>query len=106
MGQEERKTIDLKDVSSDLHRFPYGAKLTVFLDGVRKFDFYEHVSLLLSKEHIVRFAKGNELHVLNELKNPEFQVWDIFVEGFPSACEAENARKKFAIAFLWSAISK
>lgn len=93
-------------ISSDLLRTPYGAKLTLFLNGYRTFKLEGETCLLVGKDHIIRFVPGNELLVRHEIKNPEFQVWDIYIEGFPSATDAEKAGLRLAASLFWSAISK
>jgi hypothetical protein len=41
----------------------------------------------------------------DKLKNETQQQWDIFIEGFATAGEAEQAGLKIALGFLWAAVS-
>lgn len=93
-------------INSDPLKTPYGAKLTLFLNGHRTFKLEGETCLLVGKDHIIRFIPGNELLVRHEIKNPGFQVWDIYIEGFTSATDAEKAGLKLAASLFWSAISK
>lgn len=93
-------------IASVPQKTPYGAKLTLFLDGHRRFKFEGETCLLIGKDHVIQFVPGDKLLVRHEIKNPEFQVWDIYIEGFPSATDAEKAGLRLATSLFWSAISK
>lgn len=87
-------------------KWPYGSKLSLFLNGERSFKIEGATCFSVDDNYIVRFEPGSKLSVQNEIKNPEFQVWNIYIEGFKSACEAEKTGIRFAASLLWSAISK
>lgn len=95
-----------KVISSEPLKTPYGVKLTLFLDGHRRFKLEGEACLLIGKDQIIRFIPGDKDLVRHEIKNPEFQVWDIYVEGFSSATDAEEAGLRLAASLFWSAISK
>jgi hypothetical protein len=81
-------------------RRPYGARLSLLLEKHVKFPMKGECVLLVSPEIIVRMSpRGNDQEDKFE------QHWDIFVEGFPTAGEAEQAGLKIALGFLCAAIS-
>jgi len=93
-------------ISSEPQKKPYGSKLTLFLDGKRSFKLKGETCLLVGRDHILKFVPGDEFLVQHEKKNPKFQVWDIYLDGFSSAGEAEKSGLRLAAALLWSAISQ
>ncbi len=94
------------NIHSDPTKWPYGSKITLFLNGERSFKLEGATCLLVDDNYVVRFEPGSKLSVQNEIKNPEFQVWNICLEGFTTASEAEKTGIRFAASLLWSAISK
>jgi len=93
-------------ISSEPQKKPYASKITLFLDGKRSFKLTGKTCLLVGRDHILKFVPGDELLVQHEKKNPKYQVWDIYIDGFSSACEAEKNGLRLTAALLWSAISK
>lgn len=79
-------------------RRPYGAKLTLLLEKETKFPIEGKCELLISPNYIIRLEPG---HDEEESKQ---QTWDIYVEGFATACEAEQAGLQVALGFFWSAV--
>ncbi|KJV05376.1 hypothetical protein [Methylocucumis oryzae] len=79
-------------------RRPYGAKLTLLLEEGTKFPIEGDCELLVSSNHLIRITPG----AADE--NPNQQTWNIYVEGFATACEAERAGLRAALGFFWSAI--
>jgi hypothetical protein len=95
-----KKIPEREIIESSPKRRPYGAKLTLLLEKHTHFPIKGECALLVSPKIILRIAHAKE-H--DELENQN--KWDIFVEGFPTAGEAEQAGLKVALGFLWSAIS-
>lgn len=105
-NRTDNKSDARRIISSEPQKKPYGSKLTLFLDGKRSFKLEGETCLLVGRDHILTFVPSDELLVQNEKKNPKFQVWDIYLDGFSSAGEAEKSGLRLAAALLWSAISQ
>jgi len=78
------------------NRRPYGAKVGIILDKGYQLRFQGEVCLLVDDKSIVR--------ILPSIKNP--QKFDVYLEGFATACEAEQKGLKLSLALLWAAISR
>jgi len=79
------------------NRRPYGAKLTLLLEKRTSFNISGECTLLVTPEINLRIKPKNRRHVNGN-------DWDIFVEGFSTASEAEEVGLKVALGFLWTAI--
>ncbi len=96
-----------KDIMEpDPYRFPYGAKITIFLNGEIQFDI-QHKLFGFGENLTLKFVENKtNTSQYQEVALPGFQVWDVLLDGFPTACEAENAGLKLAQSFLWLSISR
>lgn len=98
-----RKKISEKEmIANHVNRRPYGAKLSLFLEPSTKFSMNGECSLLISPEIIIRLTLTDKTSIEQNTKQ---QQWDIYVEGFATAGEAEQAGLKVALGFLWAAVS-
>jgi hypothetical protein len=77
------------------NRRPYGAKVGIILDNAYQLRFQGEACLLVDDKSIVR--------ILPSRNNP--QKFDVYLEGFATACEAEQKGLKLSLALLWAAIS-
>ena len=84
-------------------RRPYGARLALFLEESVKFKIDGECTLLASSNYIIRISPNPTIPAMFRLSN--HQCWDIFIEAFSNAGEAEQIGLKVALGFLWSAIS-
>lgn len=78
------------------NRRPYGAKVGIILDKGYQLRFQGEACLLVDDKSIVR--------ILPSINNP--QKFDVYLEGFATACEAEQKGLKLSLALLWAAISR
>jgi len=85
-------------IRTSIIRRPYGAKLTLLLEDNRKFKIDAECSLLVSPEIIINIKPSNALPYLDA------SCWDICVDGFATAGEAELYGLKVAFGFLWGAV--
>lgn len=95
-----KKEPERQIIFSSPKRRPYGARLSLLLEKTTEFPMKGECVLLVSPEIIVRISpRANDRE--GEIK----QNWDIFVEGFTTAGEAEQAGLKIALGFLCAAMS-
>ena len=94
MGKKENER---KIIKNTPNRRPYGAKLTFLVEKTTNFKIDGECLILTSREIHLRIKPKN----LGAQKENE---WEIFVEGFATASEAENIGLKVAMGFLWTAI--
>lgn len=93
-------------IEPEPHKFPYGSKITIFLNGEIQFDV-EEKSYQLGENLVLKFVKNDTTaSKYTEITFPGFQVWDVFLFGFTTACEAERSGIKLAESFLWLSISR
>ena len=78
------------------NRRPYGSKVGIILDNGYQLRFQGEACLLVDDKSIVR--------ILPSINNP--QKFDVYLEGFATACEAEQKGLKLSLALLWAAISR
>lgn len=78
------------------NRRPYGAKVGIILDKGYELRFQGEACLLVDDKSIVR--------ILPSIKNR--QKFDVYLEGFATACEDEQKGLKLSLALLWAAISR
>lgn len=83
-------------IETDPYRFPYGAKITIFLNGEIQFDI-QHKLFGFGENLTLKFVENKtNTSQYQEVALPGFQVWDVLLEGFLTACDAENAGLKLA----------
>jgi hypothetical protein len=90
----------------DPQRFPYGAKITIFLNREIQFDIKRRL-FGFGENLTMKFVENKtNTSKYQEVALPGFQVWDVLLDGFQTAVEAENAGLKLAQSFLWLSISR
>jgi len=77
------------------NRRPYGSKVGIILDNGYQLRFQGEACLLVDDKSIVG--------ILPSIDNP--QKFDVYLEGFATACEAQQKGLKLSLALLWAAIS-
>jgi hypothetical protein len=96
--------VDIKE--SDPYIFPYGVKITIYLNGEIQFDI-KHNLFVFGENLTLKFIENKtNTSQYQEIALPGFQVWDVSLDGFATACEAENAGLQLAQSFLWLSISR
>ena len=88
------------------NEFPYGAYITIFLNGTIQFDLDQKNYMLgenLSLQFVENKSNASEFTEITFLGS---KVWDVKLTGFKTACEAEKAGVRLAESFLWYSISK
>lgn len=93
-------------IETDPHEFPYGAKISLFLNGTIQFDVDQKLYMLgnnLSLKFVENKSNASEF---TEITFPGSKVWDVKLTGFKTACEAEKAGVRLAESFLWYSVSK
>lgn len=94
----KRKESERNVIASSPNRRPYGAKLTLLLEKHTDFNIDGECIFLVSPQILVRIKPKEKRHAEDD------KGWDIFVEGFATAGEAEQVGLKVALGFLWAAI--
>jgi hypothetical protein len=84
-------------INTSERRRPYGAKLTLLLEDDRDFKIDAECTLLVTPEIIIRIKPANEHIYMSK------SCWDVYIEGFATAGEAEKCGLKVALGFLWGA---
>lgn len=79
---------------------PYASKLCIALDESIRYQIGGEACLLVGNDLRICIAPSTRHPEIR----PPAQVWDISLEGFATACEAEQSGLKFAMSVLWSAI--
>ena len=96
-----------KDVKEpDPDKFPYGAKITAFLNREIQFDIKQELFEFGENLTLKFIENKTNVSQYQEVASPGFQVWDVLLNGFTTACEAEDAGLKLAQSFLWLSISR
>ncbi|MBC2704347.1 HEPN domain-containing protein [Desulfobacula sp.] len=86
--------------------FPYGAYITIFLNGTIQFEL-DQMDFILGENLSLQFVENKfNASKFTEITYPGFKVWDVKLTGFKTACEAEKAGVRLAESFLWHSISK
>ena len=93
-------------IEPDPNKFPYGAKITVFLNGAIQFDMQQKVHEFGENLTLKFIENKTNTSEYSEVRFPGSQVWDILLAGFSTACDAEKAGLKLAQSFLWLSISR
>jgi len=102
MTDIDEKTI----IESDPNKFPYGAKITIFLNGTIQFDMQQKIHQFGENLTLKFIENKTDASKHLEVTFPGSQVWDILLAGFSNACDAEQAGLKLAQSFLWLSISR
>jgi len=86
--------------------FPYGANITIFLNGTIQFELGQ-MNYMLGENLSLQFVENkSNASEFTEITFPGSKIWDVKLTGFKTACEAEKAGVKLAESFLWYSISK
>jgi hypothetical protein len=89
-------------ISASTKRRPYGVKLSLLLESSTKLKVDGECSLLISPDYQLKIRPGKT----NDSRIPSnSQCWDVSVEGFATAGEAEQVGLKVSMGFLWAAVS-
>jgi hypothetical protein len=91
---------------TDPHEFPYGALITLFLNGSIQFDLDEKLYNLGNNLSLKFVENKSNASKFTEITFPGSKVWDVKLTGFKTACEAEKAGARLAESFLWYSVSK
>lgn len=93
-------------IMESINRRPYGAKLSVALDDSTRMMLQGESCLLTDTEYIIKI-RPTQSHSAGEANYQfGFQSWDILVEGFATAGEAEGKGLEITFGILWGAISE
>lgn len=85
--------------------FPYGACITIFLNGTIQFEL-DQMNYMLGENLSLQFVENqSNASEFTEITYPGSKVWDVKITGFKTACEAEKAGVRLAESFLWHSIS-
>jgi len=93
----KKKEPERTTIITSPNRRPYGAKLTLLLEKYTNFHIYGECTLLVKPDIILRIEP-------KKLRYQEEESWEIYVEGFSTAGEAEQFGLKVALGFLWTAV--
>lgn len=93
-------------MNSDPVEYPYGACITIFLNGTIKFELESHEYSLAENLTLDFVENKRTASEFTEVTYDGAKVWDVRIYGFKTACEAEKAGVKLAESFLWYSISK
>ncbi len=96
---------ETKMIVESIRRRPYGAKLSVLLDDSTRMMLHGEACLLTDTDYIVK-VRPTKLRGTDESSASGFQAWEIFVEGFATAGEAEKKGLEVAFGILWGAVSE
>jgi len=90
-------------ITDSISRRPYGAKLSVVLDDSTRMMLDGEVCLLTDTDYIIKM-QPKQSQQADSISG--FQAWDILVEGFATAGEAERKGLEITFGILWGAISE
>lgn len=85
-------------IAKSPNRRPYGAKLCFLVEDHIDFSLHAETSLIIASDIIIKIKPSK-----NET-NPGFHKWELFVDAFSTAGEAEGFGLKVAFGLLWSAV--
>jgi len=94
---KKRKEKEREVIAAYPNRRPYGAKFVFLLEKHTDFNIDGECIFLVSPEVHLRIKPKESVH-------DNGSGWEIFVEGFSTAGEAEQIGLKVVLGFLWSAI--
>lgn len=93
-------------IIDSVNRRPYGAKISVLLDASTRMNLDGEVCLLTGTKYTVTMRPTQTKPESEAGAKSGFQAWDVLVEGFATAGEAEKAGLEITFAILWGAISE
>jgi hypothetical protein len=100
MGKDNNKEKNM--IAGSISRRPYGAKLSVVLDDSTRVVLDGEVCLLTDTDYIVKMRPH---HSTQADSTSRCRAWDILIEGFATAGEAERKGLEITFGILWGAIS-
>lgn len=96
---KKKQVVERKAIHESPQRRPYGAQLTILLEEETRFPIDGDCELLVSPNYLIRM-----MPIHDDEKSNKQTTWDIHVEGFATAYEAEQAGLQVALGFFWSAV--
>lgn len=90
-------------IIDSVSRRPYGAKLSVALDDSTRMMLDGEVCLLTDTDYIIKMHPKQSQQADSV---SGFRAWDILIEGFATAGEAEKKGLEITFGILWGAISE
>lgn len=93
-------------ITESVSRRPYGAKLSVLLDDSTRMMVHGEACLLTDTDYIIKVRPIQPRATDQADTASGFRAWEIFVEGFATAGEAEKKGLEVAFGILWGAISE
>lgn len=97
-----KKESERQVISMSPKRRPYGVKLSLLLESSTKFNIDGECSLLISNDYQLRISPSKSKDRNFSIDN---QCWDVAIEAFATAGEAEQVGLKVSMGFLWAALS-
>lgn len=79
---------------------PYGVRLSVLFESSTKLKIDGECSLLISPDYVLKIAPSK-----SNIPLGDSQCWDVAVEAFATAGEAEQIGLRVSMGFLWAAVS-
>jgi len=97
-----KKESERQVIAASTKRRPYGVRLSFLLESSTKLNVDGECSLLISPDYLLRIAPSKSSA---RLSASDSQCWNVSVEGFATAGEAEQVGLKVSMGFLWAAVS-
>lgn len=98
-----KKESERQVISAFKNRRPYGVKLSLLLEESTKLNIDGECSLLITPGYVLKMAPSKSSPTFSPSGS---QCWDVLVEGFATAGEAEQVGLKVSMGFLWAAVSR
>jgi len=86
-------------IANSPQRRPYGARFSLQLEPSTRFQIDAETTFLLERDIVVRVAPGR-----TAASEGSSQSWNVYVEGFATAGEAEKEGQRVVLGFLWAAV--
>ena len=86
-------------IANSPKRRPYAARFSLVLEKTIKFQIDGECTFLVDRNIIVRVKPATE-----DATNRDQQTWDISIEGFTTAGQAESEGLRIVLGFLWAAV--
>lgn len=90
-------------INNSVNMRPYGAKLSAILDESSRMLLDGELCLLAETDYIIKM-RPRQSEQADKVSG--VRAWDIFVEGFATAGEAERKGLEITFGLLWGAISE
>ena len=97
-----KKESERQVISVSPKRRPYGVRLSLLLESSTKFNIDGECSLLISPDYQLKISPGKSKDRHYSIDN---QCWEVSIEAFATAGEAEQVGLKVSMGFLWAALS-